>query len=337
MLIEQSSLEHQTGKIEVSLPCNTKKTEAVTYNEESNNDCSQFDSTLWEERYEKMWVANEKREVKSHFKSITAELKQMFGEINVNEKVSNISVDGKSHDGSSDVLESINVSLPPHLCKATRDVRGKNDFGDLSPALAEEQFSDQNPIPFPLSSSSQELHFKQHANMKQNWNGNSELLCTTTECTKVNISEEKRDSTSKQSEANVCGKTTVTEKCPVYLAKHSCQDIISDKTTCVRRPVTTDNTNLLFAVARSPAKKPPCHFHSGIFRDYAVSNYKDIEFKIENDIESSDLSCHPTSNKELNDELERDVSRFKHEVGMLKVAFLALEKEKALLQNEVEK
>ncbi|KAE8615930.1 hypothetical protein XENTR_v10008666 [Xenopus tropicalis] len=35
----------------------------------------------WEEKYEKMWVDNEKKYVKTHFKNITAELKQKFGEL----------------------------------------------------------------------------------------------------------------------------------------------------------------------------------------------------------------------------------------------------------------
>ena len=33
----------------------------------------------WEERYERIWVENEKRELKTNFKDITAEMKQLFG------------------------------------------------------------------------------------------------------------------------------------------------------------------------------------------------------------------------------------------------------------------
>ncbi|XP_039617341.1 ankyrin repeat domain-containing protein 26 isoform X2 [Polypterus senegalus] len=36
---------------------------------------------FWEERYEKIWVEKEKREVKSQYRNVTAELKEKFGEI----------------------------------------------------------------------------------------------------------------------------------------------------------------------------------------------------------------------------------------------------------------
>ncbi|XP_041113758.1 ankyrin repeat domain-containing protein 26-like isoform X2 [Polyodon spathula] len=61
----------------------------------------------WEERYEKIWVENEKREVKSHYKDVAAELKKLFGEICLEQssKPSSISthlrVDLNNEDDSS--------------------------------------------------------------------------------------------------------------------------------------------------------------------------------------------------------------------------------------------
>uniref|UniRef100_A0A8C5MJL9 CCDC144C-like coiled-coil domain-containing protein n=1 Tax=Leptobrachium leishanense TaxID=445787 RepID=A0A8C5MJL9_9ANUR len=56
-----------------------------------NNLVSSSDSEEpWEERYEKMWVDNEKKEVKTHFKEVTAELKHKFGEITETKKKENI-------------------------------------------------------------------------------------------------------------------------------------------------------------------------------------------------------------------------------------------------------
>ncbi|MBN3295306.1 ANR26 protein, partial [Amia calva] len=41
----------------------------------------------WEARYEKIWVEKEKREVKSHYKNVAAELKEKFGEIALKENM----------------------------------------------------------------------------------------------------------------------------------------------------------------------------------------------------------------------------------------------------------
>lgn len=40
-----------------------------------------FHETTWEQRYEKIWVEIEKKETKSQYKNVTAELKERFGEI----------------------------------------------------------------------------------------------------------------------------------------------------------------------------------------------------------------------------------------------------------------
>ncbi|XP_077121107.1 ankyrin repeat domain-containing protein 26 isoform X2 [Ranitomeya variabilis] len=46
-----------------------------------NKDSSSESDLPWEEKYEKLWVDKEKKDVKSHFKDITAELKEKFGEM----------------------------------------------------------------------------------------------------------------------------------------------------------------------------------------------------------------------------------------------------------------
>ncbi|XP_040199686.1 ankyrin repeat domain-containing protein 26-like isoform X2 [Rana temporaria] len=59
------------------------------------------DSDLpWEEKYENLWVDSEKKDVKSHFKDITAELKQKFGEFSKMKKKSP-SKTSKSQEESS--------------------------------------------------------------------------------------------------------------------------------------------------------------------------------------------------------------------------------------------
>nr|XP_023686910.1 ankyrin repeat domain-containing protein 26-like isoform X2 [Paramormyrops kingsleyae] len=48
---------------------------------EDGGETDEDTDTSWEKRYEKIWVETEKREVKSHYRSVTAELKEKFGEL----------------------------------------------------------------------------------------------------------------------------------------------------------------------------------------------------------------------------------------------------------------
>ncbi|XP_063783288.1 ankyrin repeat domain-containing protein 26 isoform X2 [Pseudophryne corroboree] len=52
----------------------------IAQNLQNKQESSSDSEIPWEEKYEQMWVASEKKDVKSHFKDITAELKQKFGE-----------------------------------------------------------------------------------------------------------------------------------------------------------------------------------------------------------------------------------------------------------------
>lgn len=71
--------------------------------------------------------------------------------------------------------------------------------------------------------------------------------------------------------------------------------------------------------------------------DIAVRNQVSLEEDLEKKPSSSSLSRRSEAVPGFSDEeLEEDLERFKLEVGMLKVVFLDLEKEKAKLQTEVE-
>ncbi|XP_044278977.1 ankyrin repeat domain-containing protein 26 isoform X2 [Varanus komodoensis] len=329
--IEKPSPEKQIDNTELSYIHDEKKTGELIHNEESNNECSNFDSTLWEERYEKMWVANEKKEVKTNFKSITAELKQMFGEI-ISSKV-DMSVEGRSQDGISDVLEDIKQSSSPHLSEATIDIQGKGDIGQLKSVTSEKTLNTENSVLYPQNPVSHMLLFKPCENWKQNveqnWKTNNEVLSNNIEGTKIHVSEEGNDNTCVQLETNVDGNTTASGTCPLYSPTHCFKDIISStsfEATCIKQPVVTDNLNTCFDIAKSTSQEMACYFNA--------SKYFDTE--IGTKVKYSEQTCHQSTKKELDDELERDVARFKNEVGMLQIVFLALEKEKAQLQKEVE-
>ncbi|XP_077194533.1 ankyrin repeat domain-containing protein 26 isoform X3 [Paroedura picta] len=310
--IEKASLENQTDKADVLFACEKKETEAAMHVEESDGDCNQFDAAPWEERYEKMWVANEKREIKTCFKSITAELKQKFGEINVSEGESNTSVEDRSQDGFRGVLDGLSElpSLP--VTKAITDKQEKDNSKSLNSVIAEKEFSTEIVTLFPINCS-QKLLPKQNENGQQNVHLNqrakNEILSQIAE---AGVSEQGRDDTLVQLETGV-GKITA----------------------CIKIPAYTDSTKMLSNITKSAAQKRPHTFNNGASRDIAVSSYKDVDTEMGNNVKNSEQPCCQIS-KELDKELERDVVRFKNEVGMLLTAFLTLEKEKAQLQKEVE-
>ncbi|XP_015270799.1 PREDICTED: ankyrin repeat domain-containing protein 26-like [Gekko japonicus] len=311
--IEKASLENQTDKAEVSFACEKKETETAMHIEESDGDFNQCDAALWEERYEKMWVTNEKREIKTCFKSITAELKQKFGEIDIKGGESITPMEERSQDGFSGVLEGL-TELPSFpQSKATIDIQDKGDSRNLNSVIAGKKFSTENVTSYPINCSSQKFLPKQCENGQQNVHRNqsskNEML---SEITEAGVHGQGKDNTLVQVGTNV-GKITA----------------------CTRRPAFTDNAKMLSDITKSAAQKSLHPFYSGVSRDFAVSNYKDVETEIGKNVKNAEQSCRQIS-KELDKELECDVVRFKNEVGMLLTAFLALEKEKAQLQKEVE-
>nr|XP_028601336.1 ankyrin repeat domain-containing protein 26 isoform X8 [Podarcis muralis] len=334
--IEKPPPENQTDKAEIAFTCDEKKTEAAVYNAESNNKYNHLYSTLWEERYEKMWVASEKREVKTHFKSITAELKQMFGEVNGNEKICNTTEEGISQDGFSGALEGTKESPSPHLSKGTIGIHGKSD-GESNSVITEMEFTTENTILYPQNSISQKPLFKlcknENQNIEQHRNTYDEALSNNTGVTKVNLGEERSDNTVEHLERNKSGKTSAPITSPNYSPLHTCKDSVSDanfKTAGIKQPIMMDDSNLHFDVANETSRKTLHRFKT------VVSSCKDTNTEIGNKVRNSEQCFHQASKKELDKELERDVARFKNEVGMLQIVFLALENEKAQLQKEVE-
>ncbi|XP_057185653.1 ankyrin repeat domain-containing protein 26 isoform X4 [Triplophysa rosa] len=59
--------------------------------------------TPWEERYEKIWVESEKKETKSQYKNVTAELKERFGELEPADLLEKDGEDGKEAKGEEEV------------------------------------------------------------------------------------------------------------------------------------------------------------------------------------------------------------------------------------------
>ncbi|XP_058263435.1 ankyrin repeat domain-containing protein 26 isoform X3 [Hemibagrus wyckioides] len=81
-------------EVDLSSPCQLPHTESqapegqVEEKEEDNENTS-FHENTWEQRYEKIWVEIEKKETKSQYKNVAAELKERFGEIEQKERRKN--------------------------------------------------------------------------------------------------------------------------------------------------------------------------------------------------------------------------------------------------------
>ncbi|XP_077690472.1 ankyrin repeat domain-containing protein 26 [Eretmochelys imbricata] len=345
-LTEKTASDNQTDKTEISFPHPKTKTEPLKQNEDSHGDDVQLNPKLWEERYEKMWVENDKREVKTNFKSITAELKKMFGEIK--EVQQTTPMEGTLQDGFSEELESIHKA-PHNLTKPTSRIEGRSEFMDLCSVLEQKASSNENVISYALNSSSHEHPNQYIIRLCENdnklctehvWNVNEEGFTNNAESTKVAVNKERGDQiAAMEIEENVDGNISDLENSPGCSLKHSLKESILDKRANIPdvvRPVSTDDKSTLLAVAKNKLGKDTCYFND-IPKDCFVGNHKTSNTEIESNVGNSRQSRDETLKRLLDEELEQDMERFKNEVGMLQIVFLALEKEKVQLQKEVEK
>lgn len=69
----------QTSSVNIKKPSNEPLKLPTSPREDEQEE--KTDETPWEERYEKIWVENEKKETKSQYKNVAAELKEKFGEL----------------------------------------------------------------------------------------------------------------------------------------------------------------------------------------------------------------------------------------------------------------
>uniref|UniRef100_A0A8C3FTF2 Ankyrin repeat domain containing 26 n=1 Tax=Chrysemys picta bellii TaxID=8478 RepID=A0A8C3FTF2_CHRPI len=325
-LTEKTASDNQTDKTEISFPHPKMKTEPLKQNEDPHGGDVQLNPKLWEERYEKMWVENEKREVKTNFKSITAELKQMFGEITGNEFQKTMPMEGALQDGISEELESIHEA-PHNLTKPTSRIEGRSECMDLCSVVEQKESSNENVIFYALNSSSHE-HPNQYSIRlceKDNkpctehiWNANEEGFTNNAESTKVAVNKEREDQiAAMETEENVDGNISNLENSPGYSLKHSLKESILDKRANIPdvvRPVSTDDKSTLLAVAKIKRGKDSHYFKDNIPKDCFVGNPKTSSTEIESNLGNSRQSHDETLKRPLDEELEQDMERFKNEV-----------------------
>ncbi|XP_067235689.1 ankyrin repeat domain-containing protein 26 isoform X8 [Chanodichthys erythropterus] len=76
---DQARQALQTSSVNINKPSNEPLKLPTSPREDEHDENT--DEIPWEERYEKIWVENEKKETKSQYKNVAAELKEKFGEL----------------------------------------------------------------------------------------------------------------------------------------------------------------------------------------------------------------------------------------------------------------
>ncbi|XP_039426334.1 ankyrin repeat domain-containing protein 26-like isoform X5 [Corvus cornix cornix] len=324
-LIEKTAHENQTDKAEVS------RQEALTENEESQSADKELNLKPWEERYERMWVENEKRELKTNFKNITAELKQLFGENEAGKTAS--LVEEIPEDGFGEESKSSHIISSP-VTESSNKLKREGEFGDIKLTLG-------GKVP------KMEIVFPSHGvlpdqnslktNVNNTWNTDEEAGINNIDNRKVSLAKgEKKKMPTMETEENANGSSKNEEEGPAYSLRHSLKSsILGDISNILPkiRPVCTSDENA-HSVTEMQLKNYS-EFNDDVPRDcLTASNIGETE--IESLLTNAQESCGMLE-RSLDEELKRDMERFKSKVGMLQTVFLALEKEKVQLQKEVEK
>ncbi|XP_053798190.1 ankyrin repeat domain-containing protein 26 isoform X2 [Vidua chalybeata] len=322
-LIEKTAHENQTDKAEVS------HQEALTKNEESYSADKELNLKPWEERYEKMWVENEKRELKTNFKNITAELKQLFGENEVGETT--CLVEEIPEDGFGEELKSSHIISSP-VTESSNNLETQGEFGGIKlggkiPKM-EIVFPSRAVLPDQKSLKT---------NVEDTWNTDEEAGINNVDNRRVSLAKrEKKKMPTMETEEYDNGDSKNAEEGPASSLRHSLKSSIFGDICNILpkiRPVCASDESA-HSVTEMKLKKysgfnddvpKNCHINSNIG-----------ETETESLFTSAQESCDMLE-RSLDEELKRDMERFKSKVGMLQTVFLALEKEKVQLQKEVEK
>ncbi|XP_074490081.1 ankyrin repeat domain-containing protein 26 isoform X6 [Sebastes fasciatus] len=274
----------------------------------------------WENRYEKLWVEVEKREVKSTFKNVAGELKEKFGELqksrrSAEEEEEEQAMAESAEEESSDEEEEGEVIVRPAARARSTVLLTIPEQRESGPDDSATESSDNS-----LCEGGMQVY--EPAASESNMCREPYLLAD-------DFLEERRSSSPRLATAQ----------------RDSCID-----------PVATsfaDDTIRMSVVDRSTFSKddsklgPFQKTHLDLICKDNAANLDGAEknnASSEEDPEEFAKSRPPSLSRRSasvpgvsDEELEEDMERFKLEVGMLKVVFLDLEKEKAQLQKEVGK
>ncbi|XP_069384329.1 ankyrin repeat domain-containing protein 26 isoform X4 [Paralichthys olivaceus] len=278
----------------------------------------------WEKRYEKLWVEVEKREVKSTFKNVAGELKEKFGELfqsrcsaeEAAEEEQATAESTSAEEGSSDEDEGEIIVRPAARARSTvlltipeQRESGLEDSLTESPGNSRCEDGMQLAQP-PVSDSSmhQEPELLTDDALEESRSPSPHLTTAQRECYRDHAS------------------TAFTDG---HIIRH-----IYDSNV--------DSSSFL----KDETKHGPFHKqHLDLISKDQTADLQEAEVNnVEEDREEATKSYPPLISRHSasipgvsDEELEEDLERFKLEVGMLKVVFMDLEKEKAQLLKEVGK
>uniref|UniRef100_A0A8C3RAL2 Ankyrin repeat domain-containing protein 26 n=1 Tax=Cyanoderma ruficeps TaxID=181631 RepID=A0A8C3RAL2_9PASS len=300
-LLEKTAHENQIDKAEVS------HQEALTKNEEAHSADKELNLKPWEERYERMWVENEKRELKTNFKNITAELKQLFGENEAGKTTSH--VEEIPEDGFGEEWKSLHIISSP-VTESSNKLESQGEFGDVKLTLVGKV--PKMEIAFPsLGVLPDQSSLK--TNAEDTWNTDEEAGMNSVDNRKVSLAKgEKKKMPTVETEENN-GNSKNAEEGPAHSLRHSLKSGILGDASNIHpkiRPVCTSDENA-HSVTEMKLKK-----YSGFIDDVpkdCLMNSNIGETETESLFASAQESCAMLE-RNLDEELKRDMERFKIKV-----------------------
>ncbi|XP_069832588.1 ankyrin repeat domain-containing protein 26 isoform X2 [Dendropsophus ebraccatus] len=264
-----------------------------------NQDSSSESDLPWEEKYEKLWVDKEKKDVKSHFKDITAELKQKFGEM-CNKKQTS-SKTNKSHEHDSSTLDNGGN----HLAQKNHDLTSEKL------ALTAELKTSSSIVTSPLAVNPEsKLSESHHSNQHHSKAGS--------ECQEhYTVTNEHYPLVEKDSSV------------PLKL-KHSGNKLSISSESKVKT-ITNPSPEILgnmHAERNEPSRK-----HGSVLDQSKNDRHHQ---HLEGEEVANDF-IYDALGKNLDRQLAQERRKFKNEVGMLQMVFLNLSREREQLRKEVGK
>ncbi|XP_056243406.1 uncharacterized protein si:ch211-272n13.3 isoform X2 [Seriola aureovittata] len=279
------------------------------------------DDVPWEKRYEKLWVEVEKREVKSTFKNVAGELKEKFGELfksrcpaeDVAEEQA--TAESTSAEESSDEEEEGEIIVRP-------TARAKSTVLLTIPEQRESGLEDSVTDSADNSLCEDKMQVCQPPSVSDsNMLQEPDLLTDDDE----SRSPSPQLATAQKENHIDHATTSFTDDRTVPISDVDCSSFLKDERKL--GPFHKQRMDLILKDKTA---------------DLGEAEKNNVSS--EEDPEEITKSCRPLLSRRSasvpgvsDEELEEDMERFKFEVGMLKVVFLDLEKEKAQLQKEVGK
>ncbi|XP_036614918.1 ankyrin repeat domain-containing protein 26-like [Trichosurus vulpecula] len=350
----------------LSFPLSLKRiSQGLEPNKESNSGDMNLDTDPnWEERYEKMWVEQEKMQVKKNFKIVTTELKQIFGEIYEKDKIAAQPTENLQEEDPQDVFEEESKQLQeasPNLANNSSGTEEMENYGGpltvgVQPFPEQWDYNLENAVLQNLKLTFQENFLQSSSNLcsessnlhhKNDNKPEIECPCSLNEDvaydaehikiagSQIAINEMKEDGAfGIQLAGSLNRNTTNLEPDSGHLlqlsglgshfgAQFTCSD---DMKSIIQKK----KAKLITATKLNEKTK----LKENLFQnsDHNASNSTNEQRHWRHSLPYNDK----ISQMHLDEELNQDMQRFKNELGVLQVEFLALEKEKIQLQKEVE-